>query len=299
MTGKSYLLEDLFTNKALLCLIYFVLFSINIQYASSNTAVKLFVQYQNPLLSVDIQGAKLSDVIRELTQKTGVIFNYRSLPEQTIYISFENLPLKSGIKQAIPYGTIFVSQQKSPGVETIQSVYILSSLGLTQNELHKGAPTGISPSITSLKNTSQSGIDYLAWQAKDAAMAYQWLMQLQDKDSKKRLEAIRKLGQLSSNFFSAKGLYLALNDSDSNVRKEASEYLKILDENNRFKSLSEELQQKDLIIQKHALDVIKLQQGQKWIDLLNQSIKSKQIETSLKEIAEEILSHLQSKKNID
>ena len=295
MDQKSFRWEDPFTNKVILCIIISLLFSMHVSYANTNTEAKLYIQYQKSLLSVNIQGAKLSDVIRELSDKTGVIFNYKSLPDQTVYLFFSNLSLKDGIKQAIPYGTIFVSDQKSYGVETIKSVYILSSLGLTETELQKGAPTGISPSINSSKSTSQSGIKHLAWQAKDAAMAYQWLMQLQDKDSEKRLEAIRKLGKLSSNFFSVKGLYLALNVSDNSVRKVASENLKILDENNRFKSLSGELQQKDPIIQKHALDVIRLQKGPKWVDLLSQSIKSKKIDTSLRNDAKETLVHLQSK----
>jgi hypothetical protein len=295
MDQKSFRWEDLYTSKFILCITISLLFSMHVSYANTNTEANLFIQYQKSLLSVNIQGAKLSDVIRELRDKTGVIFNYKSLPDQTVYLFFSNLSLKDGIKQAIPYGTIFVSDQTSNGVETIKSVYILSSLGLTETKLQKEAPTDISPPITSLKKTSQSGIEHLAWQAKDAAMAYQWLIQLQNKDPEKRLEAIRKLGKLSSNFFSVKGLYLALNDSDRIVRKLASENLKTLDENNRFKSLSEELEQKDYIIQKHALDVIKLQKGSRWVDLLSQSIKSKQIDTSLRENAEEILVHLQSK----
>mgnify|MGYP003302793014 FL=1 len=226
----------------------------------ADTEAKLFIKYEKPLLSANIQGAKLSDVIRELNSKTGVDFNYRSLPDQIIYLSFTNLSLKNGIKQTIPYGSIFVSDQSSSGEETIKSVYILTSLGLTQNKLQ---PVISSP-IPSLETTPQKGIEYLAWQAKDAALAYQWLLQLQEEDPDKRLAAIIKLGKLGSNFFSVKGLYLALNDKDNRVRKTASEGLKRLDEQNIFRSLTEELQQIEPIIQKHALEVIKLQKGKKW-----------------------------------
>ena len=275
----------------ILCIISCLFLLLNVGYVGADTEAKLFIKYEKPLLSANIQGAKLSDVIRELKNKTGVDFNYRSLPDQIIYLSFANLSLKNGIKQTIPYGTIFVSDQNSSGEETIKSVYILTSLGLTQNKLQ---PVISSP-IPSIETTPQKGIEYLAWQAKDAALAYQWLLQLQEEDPDKRLAAIIKLGKLGSNFFSVKGLYLALNDKDNRVRKTASEGLKRLDEQNIFRSLTEELQQIEPIIQKHALEVIKLQKGKKWELLLRQSIDSNQIDTSLRKTAEEILLELQAK----
>ena len=291
MVGKNCLWGNLFISKSILCIISCLFLLLNVGYVGADTEAKLFIKYEKTLLSANIQGAKLSDVIRELKNKTGVDFNYRSLPDQIIYLSFANLSLKNGIKQTIPYGTIFVSDQNSSGEETIKSVYILTSLGLTQNKLQ---PVISSP-IPSLETTPQKGIEYLAWQAKDAALAYQWLLQLQEEDPDKRLEAIIKLGKLGSNFFSVKGLYLALNDKDNRVRKTASEGLKRLDEQNIFRSLTEELQQTEPIIQKHALEVIKLQKGKKWELLLRQSIESNQIDTSLRKKAEEILLELQAK----
>lgn len=291
MVGKNCLWGNLFISKSILCIISCLFLLLNVGYVGADTEAKLFIKYEKTLLSANIQGAKLSDVIRELKNKTGVDFNYRSLPDQIIYLSFANLSLKNGIKQTIPYGTIFVSDQNSSGQETIKSVYILTSLGLTQNKLQ---PV-ISTPIPSLETTPQKGIEYLAWQAKDAALAYQWLLQLQEEDPDKRLAAIIKLGKLGSNFFSVKGLYLALNDKDNRVRKTASEGLKRLDEQNIFKSLTEELQQIEPIIQKHALEVIKLQKGKKWELLLRQSIESNQIDTSLRKKAEEILLELQAK----
>ena len=291
MVGKSCLWGNLFISKSILCIIYCLFLLLNVGYVGADTEAKLFIKYEKPLLSANIQGAKLSDVIRELKNKTGVDFNYRSLPDQIIYLSFANLSLKNGIKQTIPYGTIFVSDQNSSGEETIKSVYILTSLGLTQNKLQ---PVISSP-IPSLETTPQKGIEYLAWQAKDAALAYQWLLQLQEEDPDKRLAAIIKMGKLGSNFFSVKGLYLALNDKDNRVRKTASEGLKRLDEQNIFRSLTEELQQIEPIIQKHALEVIKLQKGKKWELLLRQSIESNQIDTTLRKKAEEILLELQAK----
>ena len=291
MVGKNYLWGNLFISKSILCIISCLFLLLNVGYVGADTEAKLFIKYEKPLLSANIQGAKLSDVIRELKNKTGVDFNYRSLPDQIIYLSFANLSLKNGIKQTIPYGTIFVSDQNSSGQETIKSVYILTSLGLTQNKLQ---PV-ISTPIPSLETTPQKGIEYLALQAKDAALAYQWLLQLQEEDPDKRLAAIIKLGKLGSNFFSVKGLYLALNDKDNRVRKTASEGLKRLDEQNIFRSLTEELQQTEPIIQKHALEVIKLQKGEKWELLLRQSIESNQIDTSLRKKAEEILLELQAK----
>tara|TARA_Y100000588_G_C14111534_1_gene863234 strand:- start:207 stop:1094 length:888 start_codon:yes stop_codon:yes gene_type:complete len=291
MVGKSCLWGNLFISKSILYIISSLFLLLNIGFASADTETKLFIKYEKSLLSANIQGAKLSDVIRELKNKTGIDFNYRSLPDQTIYLSFANLSLKNGIKQTIPFGTIFVSDQTFSGAETIKSVYILTSLGLTQNVEE---PTNILPAPFA-ETTPQKGIEYLAWQAKDAALAYQWLLQLQEKDPEKRLKAIAKLGELGSNFFSVKGLYLALNDKDNKVSRAASNNLKRLDEQNIFKSLTEELKQDEPIIQKHALEVIKLQKGTKWEVLLKQSIESNQLDTSLRKTAEEILAKLKAK----
>ena len=297
MVGKSCLWEDLFINKIILHTVSTVLLWMHLGYANPNTEGKLSIQYQNSLLSVDIQGAKLSDVIRELRHKTGVIFDYKQLPEQSIYLSFSNLSLQNGIKQVIPYGTIFISDQNSRGDETIKSVYILSSLGAINTKSQKKVSKEISSPIPTVKNIPQTGIEHLAWQAKDAAIAYQWLMLLLDKDSEKRLQAIKQLGKLSSNLFSVKGLYLSLNDSDSRVREAASENLKILDDYNRFQTISQELQQKNPIVQNHALEVIRLQKGTKWEELLIESIESNRLDKSLRETAEEILVTVQSQQN--
>ena len=294
MVGKSYLWENLFISKPTFYIIFSIFYLLNVGYASADAETKLFINYEKFLLSVDIQGANLSDVIKELNNKTGVEFNYRSLPDQTIYLSFTSLSLKNGIKQTIPYGTIFVSDQNASGKETIKSVYILTSLALTQEKLQVQPEVKNFP-IPSKANTPRKGIEYLAWQAKDAAMAYQWLIKLQEEDPEKRLEAVTKLGKLGSNFFSVKGLYLALNDQNNRVSQAASESLKRLDENNIFKSLTEELQQDKPIIQKHALGVIKLQKGAKWEVLLRQAIESNQIHTSLRETAKEVLLKLQAK----
>ena len=136
MVGKNCLWGNLFISKSILCIIYCLFLLLNVGYVGADTEAKLFIKYEKTLLSANIQGAKLSDVIRELKNKTGVDFNYRSLPDQIIYLSFANLSLKNGIKQTIPYGTIFVSDQNSSGQETIKSVYILTSLGLTQTYFH-------------------------------------------------------------------------------------------------------------------------------------------------------------------
>ena len=122
MVGKSYLWGNLFISKPILCIISCLFLLLNVGYVGADPEAKLFIKYEKPLLSANIQGAKLSDVIRELKNKTGVDFNYRSLPDQIIYLSFANLSLKNGIKQTIPYGTIFVSDQNSSGEETIKSV---------------------------------------------------------------------------------------------------------------------------------------------------------------------------------
>ena len=295
MVGKSYLWENLFISKPTFYIIFSIFYLLNVGCVSADAETKLLIKYEKSLLSADIQGANLSDVVKELNNKTGVEFNYRSLPDQTIYLSFTNLSLKNGIKQTIPYGTIFVSDQTASGNETIKSVYILTSLGLAQDNFQQvQSPMNNSP-IPFIATTPQKGIEYLAWQAIDAAMAYQWLLKLQEEDPEKRLEAIGKLGKLGSNFFSVKGLYLALNDKDNKIRKAASENLKRLDENNVFKSLTEELQQNKPIIQKHALDVIKLQKGTKWEVLLHKAIESNQIHSSLRETAEEVLLKLQTK----
>ena len=295
MAGRNFLWEKLFTNKIFLGIFAGVFFLFNTAVTRAGDEGLLSIQYQNSLLSVNIQGASLYDVVQELKRKTGVDFNYKFLPDWTIYANFKNLTLKEGIKQTLPFGTIFVSNPSPSGGETIQSVFILSSLGLSSGNM-QGTPLGVAlPSPKKIHPNYQRGIEHLTWQAKDAALAYQWLLQLQDEDPLKRVEAITQLGKLKSNFFSVKGLYLSLEDPDDRVNKAATESLKSLDEYNVFKSLRDELKQTEPIIQKHALDVIRLQEGSKWIVLLRQAIKSDQIDSSLREFAQGILMDLQAK----
>ena len=295
MAGRSYPWAKRSTNKFILFLIAGIFFLFDGIVAGAGDEAPLFIQYRNSLLSVNIQGARLPDVVRELKQKTGVEFNYKYLPDQTIHANFENLPLKNGIEQTIPFGTIFVYSQSPSGKETIKSVFILSSFG-QDVDLSNGVPPGLSPpSPEKLLPDPRMGIEHLARQARDASVAYKWLLQLQDGNSRKRMEAIAQLGKLGSNFFSVKGLYLALDDPDTQVREAATESLKNLDEVNVFNSIRDELQASEPLIQKHALDVIRLQEGQKWVVLLRQAIRSNQINPSLKDAAQGILGNLQNR----
>ena len=131
MAGRNFLWEKLFTNKIFLGIFAGVFFLFNTAVTRAGDEGLLSIQYQNSLLSVNIQGASLYDVVQELKRKTGVDFNYKFLPDQTIYANFKNLTLKEGIKQTLPFGTIFVSNPSPTGGETIQSVFILSSMVLS------------------------------------------------------------------------------------------------------------------------------------------------------------------------
>ena len=185
MLGKCCRWGNPFLNKVILYSIagVFIFFATTI--AGSAEKSPLYIQYQNSLLSVNIQGARLSDVVRELIKKTGVVFNYKFIPNQVVYARFKDLPLKKGIKQTIPYGTIFVSGQNSLGKETVKSVFILTSLSLPQNQKQNVPLT--SPSQPLENSNPKTGIGHLAWQAKDAAEAYRWLLQLQGEDPEKRV----------------------------------------------------------------------------------------------------------------
>jgi len=260
MAGRSYLWGQRSTNNISLGIFAGIIFLFNVIVTGAGGEGQLSIQYRNSLLSVNIQGAKLLDVVRELKKKTGVDFSYKFLPDQTIYVNFANLPLKEGIKQTIPFGTIFVVFQTPSGKESIKSVFILSSLGLSPDK-SPGAPLGLSSPPAEKFTDHKMGIEHLTRQARDAAMAYKWLLQLQDGNARKRVEAITQLEKLRANFFSVKGLYLALEDPDNRVRKAATNSLKILDEVNVFNSIRNELQEAEAIIQKHALDVISLQEG--------------------------------------
>ncbi|MCH8311527.1 MAG: HEAT repeat domain-containing protein [Nitrospinae bacterium] len=295
MAGRSYLWEKLSTNKIFLCIFAGIIILFNATATGAGGERQLFIQYRNSLLSVNIQGAKLPDVVRELKKKTGLDFNYKFLPDESIFVNFNNLPLKDGIKQTIPFGTIFVYSLTTSGKEAIKSVYILSSLGLSLDKL-KDVPLGLSTAPRKKINSDHKmGIEHLTRQARDAGMAYKWLLQLQNGDSRKRVEAITQLAKFRSNFFSVKALYLALEDPDNRVRSAATKSLKGLDEYNVFNSIRDELQETEAIIQKHALDAISLQKGSKWVVLLRQAIQSNQIDPSLRETAQGILLDLQAR----
>ncbi|MFQ5481640.1 MAG: HEAT repeat domain-containing protein [Nitrospinaceae bacterium] len=270
----------------------------------------LFIQYRNSLLSVDIRGAHLPTVVRELRKKTGIKFKYTLLPDQPIYEKFFSFPLEAGIRRAIPFSTLFVyhspaAQAPSREQPSIKSVFILSSLnprpeastGATRSSASPSPKSAGPDANASLKETgpeAKPDIGSLARQAQGAAAAYKWLLQLQDKNPQKRMEAVTQLAKMGSNSFSIKGLYLALQDKDARVRQAAGQKLTRLDEQNVFQTIKNELGQSEPTVQKHALDVIKLQRGAQWAGLLRQAVQTGQIDPSLRATAQGILAGLQA-----
>ncbi|HIB42686.1 MAG TPA: hypothetical protein EYO37_01695, partial [Nitrospina sp.] len=91
MTGRNFLWEKLFTNKIFLGIFAGVFFLFNTAVTRAGDEGLLSIQYQNSLLSVNIQGASLYDVVQELKRKTGVDFNYKFLPD---WDSVRNLETK-------------------------------------------------------------------------------------------------------------------------------------------------------------------------------------------------------------
>ena len=66
-------------------------------------AGKISIQLEKSLLSVDIQGAKLSEVIDELNKVAGVNVQLDDLPkEEIVNLKFDDLPLEKAVQQLFP-----------------------------------------------------------------------------------------------------------------------------------------------------------------------------------------------------
>jgi len=71
---------------------------------------KISIELENSLLSVDIQGAKLSDVIEELNKVAGVDLQLDALPEETVNLKFDGVPFEKAVQQLFPSAIIIDSK---------------------------------------------------------------------------------------------------------------------------------------------------------------------------------------------
>jgi len=299
---KVYLKNSLL--KPLLVFLFFFLTIVG-SFAQENEPLKISVK--DSLISADIKGAPLVEVVKKLSKETGIRFTYTNLPEITVYSKIENQTLEKGIKDILPLNTVFVhSDMLSIGLfknnKTIKSVIILSSLkrnhSLTKQKQNNLNASPMSESETSEQsyrhNGYQTGIGSLTKKVEESVVAYHWLSQLKNPDFLIRLEAIRELGQLGSDT-ALQALYLALGDKNETVRKEAQYRLKEIDSNRWFNSIEEQLTSANPIIQNSALDIIQTQKGDRWVRLLEASEQNQSLSLELREKAAKALQKIKKK----
>ena len=308
ISGKKSHLEKVYLKNSLLKpLLVFLFFFLTIvgSFAQENEPLKISVK--DSLISADIKGAPLVEVVKKLSKETGIRFTYTNLPEITVYSKIENQTLEKGIKDILPLNTVFVhSDMLSIGLfknnKTIKSVIILSSLkrnhSLTKQKQNNLNASPMSESETSEQsyrhNGYQTGIGSLTKKVEESVVAYHWLSQLKNPDFLIRLEAIRELGQLGSDT-ALQALYLALGDKNETVRKEAQYRLKEIDSNRWFNSIEEQLTSANPIIQNSALDIIQTQKGDRWVRLLEASEQNQSLSLELREKAAKALQKIKKK----
>jgi len=79
----------------------------------ADKAGKISIQVEKSLLSVDIQGAKLSEVIDELNKVAGVNVQLDNLPkEEIVNLKFDGLPLEKAIQQLFPNAIVLDGNSK-------------------------------------------------------------------------------------------------------------------------------------------------------------------------------------------
>ena len=82
-------------------------------------AGKISIQLEKSLLSVDIQGAKLSEVIDELNKVVEVNVQLDDLPkEEIVNLKFDGLPLEKAVQQLFPNAIILDSKSDSKRVDS-------------------------------------------------------------------------------------------------------------------------------------------------------------------------------------
>ena len=117
---------------------------------------------------------------------------------------------------------------------------------------------------------------------------------LKDDHPEKRLEAVKGLGALGTDF-AVKALYMALGDHDAEVKKAAIGELKQISEKKSFQSIERDLGETNTTLQNQALDLIRQKTGKQWENLLRSKLKSNQIKGPLKPKAESLLKLLKAK----
>ncbi len=299
---KVYLKNSLL--KPLLVFLIFVLTSLD-SFAQNSESLKIFIKDSH--ISADITGIPLIEVIKELTEKTGIRFTYNNLPKATIYAKIQNQPLEKGIKDILPLNTVFVhsdmlSKDLLKKNKSIKSIIILSSLKKNNSLALQNKNGQRAPNISEPENYEQghrhngyqSGIGSLAKKVEESVVAYHWLSQLKNPDFLIRLEAIKELGQLGSDT-ALQALYLALGDKNEMVREEAQYRLKEIDNNRWFNSIQEQLDDSNPIVQNSALDIIQTQKGNRWIRLLETSAENQSLSPELRKKAAETLLKIKKK----
>ena len=105
--------------KNILFLLILFLISLHPNLANSQEEGQISIQFEDSRLSVDIQGAKWSDVIAQLKEVAEIDIQFDSLPEEELVdLKFDNLPLQEGVEQFFPNNS--VTLESADSLESIQ-----------------------------------------------------------------------------------------------------------------------------------------------------------------------------------
>ncbi len=115
---------------------------------------KIFIQFENSQLSVDIQGAKLLDVIEKLKEVAGVDIQFDSQAEKLVNLKFEGLSLQEGVEQFFPNSTVILENEDS--TESVDTVDVIENSFVWSTTVEIEASVEVPSETSSVTDSSET-----------------------------------------------------------------------------------------------------------------------------------------------
>lgn len=214
---------------------------------------KLLIEYKDNLLTLIVTDATLTDVLKEIEDKTGVKITSHDLSKEKITLEFHALPLDEGIRKVIgPHNnSIFLYEEKKgeydrPSLSRLTEVRIFPvEEGMSAGpETVKTAPPPVSD------NTDEP---VAAPEEPQFNVLYRNI--LEGKEPEVREDAVEKIAGMEGPEVLGV-LLMAMEDEDGDVRASAAEALGARRSKEAFEPLIKALTDKDPWVRESAADAL-------------------------------------------
>ncbi len=212
---------------------------------SPSSGNSLFTKYEDDVLSVDIKDVPLGEVLQKLSDETGILFSFApAVSEERVMVRFANFKIDDALNKILSsHDRIFIYEEIKPDADEslpskLKEVRIFTP---ATNSATKGGTskppaainsTSSKPTQTAKNSTVQSKTGKRSSARTRGKQTVDTLADnLKDSDYSVRLDAVRNLRSVG-NADAIGHLTSALEDQNPDVRKEAENALKELQEEN-------------------------------------------------------------------